>query len=342
LCALSWAGIVAPALVAATPFPAVAEPARPAVARSPVAIDVEARPIRWFLPRDHGKTRFGALEFRSGLVLTSSYKGFGGLSALRLDAKGEKFVSLSDKGDWFTGRIVYDGKTMTALADVTTAPMLGGDGRPLAARGWYDTESLADDGETYYIGIERTQRIVRFDFGHGGMTARGSEIAVPPAVRKLPSNKGLEALVVAPRGLPLQGTLIAISERGLDTAGNILGFLIGGPTPGQFTVRRSEDFDISDAALLPSGDLLLLERKFSFRTGLGVRIRRIAAADLRRGAVLDGPAIFNADLGNEIDNMEGLAVHRDAEGEVVLTMVSDDNFFFLQRTLLLQFTLVEP
>jgi hypothetical protein len=40
--------------------------------------------------------------------------------------------------------------------------------------------------------------------------------------------------------------------------------------------------------------------------------------------------------------MEGLSVHRLPGGEVVLTLVSDDNFSVLQRTLLLQFTLAEP
>ena len=38
--------------------------------------------------------------------------------------------------------------------------------------------------------------------------------------------------------------------------------------------------------------------------------------------------------------MEGLAVHRNAQGEIVLTLISDDNFSPLQRTLLLQFALV--
>ncbi len=59
------------------------------------------------------------------------------------------------------------------------------------------------------------------------------------------------------------------------------------------------------------------------------------------GAVVDGPSIFDADLGHEIDNMEGIDVHRTADGDTVLTMISDDNFSMLQRTLLLQFTLVE-
>jgi len=34
-------------------------------------------------------------------------------------------------------------------------------------------------------------------------------------------------------------------------------------------------------------------------------------------------------------------VHRGAGGEIVLTMVSDDNFSPIQRTILLQFTLLD-
>ena len=44
----------------------------------------------------------------------------------------------------------------------------------------------------------------------------------------------------------------------------------------------------------------------------------------------------------EIDNMEGLAVHRNAQGRTILTLISDDNFNRrFQRTLLMQFALVE-
>ncbi len=111
--------------------------------------------------------------------------------------------------------------------------------------------------------------------------------------------------------------------------------------PGRFAVRRTDNFDISDAVLLPSGDLLLLERKFSWLGGVGIRIRRVALASIAPGAVVDGPSIFHADLGDEIDNMEGIDAHVTPEGQTVLTLVSDDNFSALQRNLLLQFTLVE-
>ena len=301
---------------------------------------VNARRIESFDPRDASHIRYGALEFRSGLVLTSPFRGFGGLSGLRLDKKGEQFIAVSDKGNWFTGRIAYRGKVMTGLSDVKSAPMLDSDGRKITARGWFDTESLALDGSTVYVGLERVNQILRFDFSKGGIRSKGEIVPVPPEIGKLPFNKGLETLVFVPKGQPLEGTLIAISERGLDASGNILGFLLGGPSPGQFSVKLTKNFDISDAALLPSGDLLLLERKFSMLEGVGIRIRRVPLASVVPGAVIDGPTIFEVDLGYEIDNMEGIDTHVTADGDTVVTMVSDDNFSMIQRTLLLQFTLV--
>jgi hypothetical protein len=309
---------------------------------TPLSIEVNARPIPSFDTRDRARVRFGDLEYRSGLVLTSPFRGFGGLSGLRLDAKGERFIAVSDKAGWFTGRIVYKGREMIGLDEVEASPMLGPDGKPITSRRWFDTEALALDGTLVYVGLERVNQVLRFDFTKGFTNAHGEPIALPPAARKLPYNKGIEALVMVPKGnQPLAGTLIAISERGLDAQGNILGFLVGGKSPGPFTVRRTDDFDVSDAVLLPSGSLLVLERKFSWLSGIGIRIRRIALSSIAPGALIDGPAIFNADLGHEIDNMEGIDAHVTPEGDTVLTLVSDDNFSLIQRNLLLQFTLME-
>ncbi len=308
----------------------------------PIAIEVHAEPIKAFDSHDPSRQRFGQLEFRGGLTLTSPYREFGGLSAIRIASDGAQFISLTDHGRWFTGRITYEGVRPVGIADPVMAPIRGPDGQPLAAHGWYDTESIADDGGTLYVGIEGVNQIVRFDYGKDGLLARGHPIPVPPGIRTLPRNQGLEALVFVPRNQPMGGTLIAISERGLDEIGNLRAFLIGGPTPGTFAIKRIEQFDISDAALLPSGDLLILERSFSWPEGLLVQIRQIKITDVKPGAIVDGPILFEADLRFEIDNMEGLAVHQTPAGEIVLTLISDDNFSALQRTKLLQFTLVGP
>jgi hypothetical protein len=343
-CSLAWPNRrMITAVIASVPLLAAipgAAQVLPSVAR-PLAIDIRSEPITAFDVRDPSRRQFGLLEFRGGLVLRSPHGSFGGLSAIRVAADGAHFIALTDKGWWFRGRLLYEGTRPSGIADAEMAPMLGADGKPLAARGWYDAESIAEDGGTLYVGIERVHQIVRFNYGKEGLLARGRAIALPPELRALPANKGVEALVFVPKGFTLAGSLIAISERGLDKMGNIVGFLIGGPTPGNFAIKRSSNYDITDAALLPGGDVLLLERRFGWDSGLGVRVRRIALDEIKPRALVDGSVLFDADLGYEIDNMEGLSVHRGAAGEIVLTLVSDDNFSAVQRTLLLQFIMAE-
>ncbi len=307
----------------------------------PSAIEIRAEPIPAFDHRDPSRRRFGKLDFRGGLVLTSPFKEFGGISSINVATDGANFLAASDRSWWLRGRITYSGTRPTGIAGAEMAPMLGPDGRTLAARGWYDTEAMARDGNTVYVGIERVHRIVRFDFGKEGLLARARPIEVPAAFRSFPNNGSVEALAFVPRGSgPLGGTLIAIAERGRDRAGDHLAFLIGGPRPGSFTIKRRNDYDVSDATILPGGDLVILERKFGWTTGLYIRARRIPIAEVRAGALVDGAVLFEADLGQQVDNMEGISAHRSG-GETVLTMISDNNFSPLQRTMLLQFSLAE-
>jgi hypothetical protein len=319
---------------------AFADPTKPRVAEPPVKVEIQARPLVAFEPRDTSRRRYGQLEFRGGLELTSPYREFGGVSSLRMAADGARFLALSDQGRWLRGRIVYDGIQPKGIADAEMAPVLGPDGKPLAARRWYDTESLALDGNTAYVGIERVHQIVRFDYGRHGLLARGQPIAVPPGLKLVPSNKSIEGLVFVPKGMPLAGTLIAFVESALDADGNHQAFLIGGPSPGAFAIKRTDDFDVSDATLLPPGDLLILERRYSLLRGVAMRIRRIPLSAVKPGVLVDGRELIFADMGSQIDNMEGIDVHRTARGETVLTLISDDNFSSIQRTVLLQFTLM--
>jgi hypothetical protein len=110
--------------------------------------------------------------------------------------------------------------------------------------------------------------------------------------------------------------------------------------PRRFTVGEARGFDVTDVASLPDGDLLLLERRFRWSEGVRMRLRRVSLEDVKPGAKAASEILLETDMSREIDNMEGLAVHVDSDGETVITIVSDDNFNrLLQRTLLLQFTL---
>jgi hypothetical protein len=90
---------------------------------------------------------------------------------------------------------------------------------------------------------------------------------------------------------------------------------------------------------LPGGDLLLLERRFSLSHGVGMRLRRIAGDSLRKGALVDGDTLMEVGLTHRIDNMEAIDAWRREDGELVISLMSDDNQSFLQRTLYLEFVL---
>jgi hypothetical protein len=331
---------LAVALVMASGFAASAQLLPQAPAEPPARLEIQAKPIEAFDPREPTKKQFGPLVFRGGLELSSAHKQFGGLSGIRVSADG-KFLAINDKGYWLRGRIVYRGDAPAGIADAEVAPMLYADGRPITARGWYDTEALAEDGAFVYVALERVHRILKFDYGKRGLLARATLVPVPPELGKLSSNKGIECLVVAPKGSPVAGALIAISERGPAAGKNIRAFLIGGAKPGLFSVKPSDEFDVVDCALTSNSDLLILERHFSWRRGVAMRIRSVALSEIVPGAVIEGTILISADMGFQIDNMEGMSVHRAANGDTVLTLVSDDNFSIIQRTILLQFTLLD-
>lgn len=301
------------------------------------SIRIDAKPIAAFEIGQPSRQRFGQLEFRGGLVLTSSDRDFGGFSALLVQEGGARFVACSDRASWLSGRIVYQEGRPVGVADAVLSPILDADGRPAA----WDTESMTEEGGRLYLGLERVPGIMCFEFGEQGFRARGHPLPIPPELGDLPRNRGLEALVFVPVGRRLGGTLIALSEGGLTEAGDLRAFLIGGPTPGSFAVKRNGEYGISDAAMLPGGDLLILERSFSWASGIAIRVRRLPLSEIGPDVLVDGPVLFEADMRCAIDNMEALSVHLAPSGETRLTLLADDNFSPLQRTLLLQFALVE-
>lgn len=288
------------------------------------------------------ETRFGAFQFLGGLEFTSSEELLGSLSSIRFRPDGSQFVSVLDTGHWLTGRITRDGEGVLAgLADLSISSMVDVRGNIPHYKGDIDAEGLAlRDGQAL-VSFERYHRVdVYPDPGFETQRPlRNLNILIPK--RELRSNGGLETVVVAPPQSPLSGTVLTIAENSVDRNGNLLAAILEGPAVGQFRVVRNDPWAVTDGAFLPGGDLLLLERRFSFLGGIGMRIRRIAGQDIRPGALLDGPVQIEADMGYQIDNMEGIDVIAGADGRSHIILVSDDNHSMLQRNLMLEFRLVE-
>lgn len=334
------AAIVLVVLAAALAVHRLAPGAAPAY--GPVAVAVRPVAFDRIAPE---RQRFGALEWRGGLVL-SAPAPFGGFSALALSDDGTRMVAVSDEGVWLTARLRYAGGRLAGLDEAVLAPMRGEDGAILTDKWDRDAEGLAridgaDGRPDYLVAFERRHRIVRYRGPEAGFAPLG-EVPLGDIVAELPENRGIEALGVLPGAAGAPATIVAVAERALDGRGDHRGWLIGPDgAAAAFSVVRRGRFDVTGLAFLPGGDMVLLERRYIPLVGAAFRLRRIAGEDIRPGARLDGPVLIEADRGYEIDNMEGLAVHRGADGETVLTLISDDNFWPLQRTLLLQFALAD-
>ena len=315
--------------------------AKPTI-RAPGAVPftLKGRAIERFR-RGDDTSIFGSLEFRGGLELSADSPDFGGISGLSVATDGQAFVAASDAGLWVTGRFVETDGHLSGVENAAIGPILGMSGKTLAAMGRADTESLGLADGKAYVGIEGVNEIWSFPFGQDGMLARGHKEPVPPGILTLPGNSGLEALTLAPAGSALAGAIVAISERSGAEDAPTKGFIIGGPLAGEFLLKRTPPYDITDIAFLPGGDLLVLERRASLADGFGMRLRRISGADIRPGAVLDGPVLLEAGRESQIDNMEALSVSGGAKGETILTLMSDDNYSYFQRSLVLRFALVE-
>jgi hypothetical protein len=302
-------------------------------------IDISARQIENFRIGS-AETRFGPLEFVGGLELTSGAPEFGGMSGFRFLTPGADFIGVADTGYWFFGTVARDADGRpSGFSAFRAQPIQDPGGSARDDRWGIDAEGLAVQDCTATVSFERAHRIEQYAIDRDGMKppVRKLDFLVPR--RELRTNQAFETVAHAHRHGQHEGAIVAITERSLDRSGNLFAAILQGPNRGIFTVRRSDDFDITDGAFLPNGDLLLLERSFSFTRGVRMRLRRIYGESIVEGAVADGPVLFEAGMAYQIDNMEGLDVWTRKDGAQMVSIVSDDNRSIIQRNLYLEFIL---
>lgn len=320
------------------------------------AIQVDARLIKQFAKSDSGRRSFGKLTFRGGLVLSSPSAKFGGWSGLEIDADGQRFLAVSDAGVWMTGQVTYDGTAPSGIRDARIGPITGSGGAPLLKDRDRDAESVTLIEGTLAKGVvllsfEQNHRIGRFAVNEKGLDAPLAYLPLPFEVRRQQRNKSLESICTL-RGGPNKGALITLSERFPDRSGNLhSGWMLPAGQPAaaaswtMLSIRNVGEYDLTDCKGLRDGSLLVLERRFRWSTwyeGVKIRLRRFSSAEVRNGVTMEGEVLLDADMDYDIDNLEGLSVHRSPKGETVLTLLSDDNFnTLIQRTVLLQFVLTD-
>ncbi len=334
------AALLAVLLLGAGPAGAADDPATP--------VDLRARVLPSFRIGHPETVRFGRLDFVGGIEVESSFREVGGLSGLVVDPGGSGFIAITDNGLMLRAAVDRDGEGRPiGLSDGRLKRIRGLNGGEKAFRWDADTEGFditQRDGKAIAgISFEGTPRVMLGAMEDDGFVGPLKPIALPPGARRLRNTKGLETMAFGPVGSRFEGAEVILAERAPrdSSADDRPGWVVGGSAPAAFFLKAVGDYDATDAKFGPDGDLYVLERLYSLAEGVRTRIRRLPQAEIVDGATVEGETIFEASLADQIDNMEGLSFWTRGDGATMISLISDDNRSFLQRTLYLEFRLAE-
>ncbi len=247
---------------------------------------------------------------------------FGGWSSLELSDDGQTALILQDKGYMLNARILReDDKIIGVEADAPKRLRSVKGGRlsmPAA-----DAEGLALVDGGFCVSFECYPRLACY----GSINGNATLLPRPPGHKKLHANRAYEALAVAP-----DGSLWTLAETTVRDTADVLRWN-GASWDIIATLDAFDGFKPVGADFGPDGQFYLLERRFGL-LGFKSRLRRWTANALDvPGEVLFTSARF------EHGNLEGISIWRDAQQRLIATMVSDNNFFLIQRTEIVEYAL---
>lgn len=272
-------------------------------------------------------------------IWTGDAPSFGGFSGIELSADGSRFHALTDRAHLYRGRVLRDAQgRISGMAVDGWSHLRDSRGVPLPPGYKGDSEGLAigPDGRIW-VSFEGLVRVAGYD----DPEASAATLPFPPKLPGMGVNAGLEALAIHP-----DGVIHAILERSASEAEPFTVLThdttrgtepVGGDAWGQdLRIRRDPRWLAVGADFGPDGWFYLLERDFHGIFGFASRVRRMRLTP-------EGPQdeqILLRTRPLQYDNLEGISVWHDGT-HIRLTMISDDNFLFLQRTEIVEYRLRE-
>lgn len=248
------------------------------------------------------------------IAIRSDDPRFGGFSGIEVTPDGNRFFALSDRGLLTEGLLLRAGSRLTGVRFLSARQLKRPNGT-IAKGGGPDSEGLAMG----YKGGIAVSLEMSFDLlTYSDADANPHRLPAPPGSDKLPPNKKYEALAIDDAG-----RLYTLAEAAIPPARSIPLWRLDGDhwtMVRQFPLRGGflpvgADFGLD-------GKFYLLERRFGMGFhGFGNQVSRY---DLSNPSD-KGETVWRKQ-GMKLDNFEGLAVWQTATGQVMLTMISDNDF----------------
>ena len=252
----------------------------------------------------------------------------GGISAIEVAADGLSFAALSDRGAFTTGQFTRDAKGQITAVVAAPVALLLGKGSTALQESRADSEGLAmaADG-TAFVSFEGAARVLRY----ARLDGPAENLPSPPEFDALQDNSALEALAI-----DAAGTLYTLPERSGSLSNPFPVFRYrAGQWDSRLSIPRLAGFLAVGADFGPDGRFYLLERQFLGLSGFASRLRRFTLGPDGFDA---GQTLLETPVGLH-DNLEGVAIWRDAAGRLVATLVADDNFNPLLRNEIVEYHL---
>ena len=193
---------------------------------------------------------------------------FGGISGITLSENGKNFTLISDKSHYFQGKIVRDDLNKIIDFEILDQGQLFSSKKENLTGRNIDSESIVKSKSNgFYISFESNNRVMY----HEDLNGPGKFLPKHPDFDKLLFNDGIEALAIKENGelfaipeLPPKGKERHPIYRLHNNKWSIID-----------EIKINKDFKVVDAEMIDDGNLITLERKFSFYDGFKIRLRRI-------------------------------------------------------------------
>lgn len=278
--------------------------------------------VATFLSLGLGAQTTPTAQFISSFHWNGAGDDFGGFSGIEVSADGSAFVAITDRAHYVEGQIERNGGEITRLSYSPPRAFRFPNGKTMR-RIWTDSEGLAlsDDGG-FHVSYEMLPRVRRYD----AATKQSQKLKAHPDFEKMEPNGALESLAIAP-----DGTIYTIPEVLVPPYDALPVYRLrhgSNDWEQPFTIPYFAPYLPVGADIGPDGRFYLLERHLSGILGFTTRVRRFSITE---DGLVNEVELLRTPVGTH-DNLEGLSVWQDTNGDMRLTMISDDNFKFFQKT----------